>query len=186
MTDVSVNDDLALRAELPVLIRTAGELARHCDRAEHNEQVDRSTLLRAGAALRSMAWRLAIATGIDLQQRYADRLDMVESRHPLSGGNRSFDGGGAVRISKTLLDLQRAQLGHDAVYHPDVAGLPKYAQLRHFTLHLTKLTALLLDAIDGHQRDDFISERIADLLIFGIKLSTVANERLSDEVIDAI
>ena len=72
---------------------------------------------------------------------------------------------------------------HDATYHPDVAGLPKYAQLRHFTLHLTKLSALLLDAMDGRGREAFVSERIPDLFIFGIKLSTVANERLGDDVI---
>jgi len=182
MTDVSVSGDLALQAELPVLIRTAGALARHCDRAEHNEQVDRSTLTRAGAELRAMAWRLAAHYRVQLQQCYADRLDMVESRHPLSGGG-SFDGGDAVRISKSLLDLQRAQIRHDATYHSDVSGLPKYAQLRHFTLHLTKLSALLLDAIEGEGREEFVSERIADLFIFGIKLSTVANERLGDDVI---
>jgi hypothetical protein len=182
MADVSVTGDLALQAELPVLIRTAGELARHCDRAEHNEQVDRTTLVDAGAQLRAMAWRLAGEYKIPLQQRYADRLDMVESRHPLSGGG-SFDGGDAIRISKTLLEMQRAQIRHDAVYHADVTGLPKYAQLRHFTLHLTKLSMLLLDAIDGRARDEFLNERIADLFIFGIKLATVANERLPDDVI---
>ena len=107
MTDVSVSGDLALQAELPVLIRTAGALARHCDRAEHNEQVDRSTLTRAGAQLRAMAGRLAAHYQVQLQQSYADRLDTVESRHPLSGGG-GFDGGDAVRISKTLLELQRA------------------------------------------------------------------------------
>lgn len=183
MADVSVNGDLALQAELSVLIRMAGELARHCDRAEHNEQVERATLVHAGAQLRALARRLATAFEIDLQQRYADRLDMIESRHPLSGGG-GFDGGSAVRVSKTLLDLQRAQLRHDLTYHADVAGLPKYAQLRHFTNHLTKLTALLLDAIEGHDREGFINDRVADLFIFGIKLSTVGNERLTDEVID--
>lgn len=176
-------NDVALQAELPVLIRVAGELARHCDRAEHNEQVDRGTLIRAGAQLRAMAGRLAAGHAIRLQERYADRLDGVESRHPLSGGG-SFDGGDAVRISKTLLELQRAQIRHDAVYHPDVAGMPKYAQLRHFTLHLTKLSMLLLDAIEGRDREEFLHERLADLFIFGLKLSTVAGERLPDEVID--
>ncbi|MEU7904251.1 hypothetical protein [Actinoplanes sp. NPDC049118] len=179
---MSVNGDLALQAELPVLIRTAADLARHCDRAEHNEQVDREKLLRAAADLRAMGWRLAEASGIDLRQRYSERLDMLESRHPLAGGG-GFDGGEAVLVSKTLLELQRAQIRHDMAYHPDVAGMPKYAQLRHFTLHLTKLTALLLDAIEGHDRDDFINNRIADIFIFGIKISTVASERLSDEVI---
>jgi hypothetical protein len=182
MTDVSVTGDLALRAELPVLIRTAGELARHCDRAEHNEQVERTTLTHAGAQLRAMARRLAAEFQVRLQERYADRLDVVESRHPLSGGG-TFDGGDAVRISKTMLELQRAQIRHDAVYHPDVAGMPKYAQLRHFTLHLTKLSMLLLDAIEGRDRDEFLTERLADLFIFGIKLSTVAGERLPDDVI---
>lgn len=182
MAGVSVSADMTLQAELPVLIRTAGPLARHCDRAEHNEQVDRSTLTAAGAELRAMAWRLATAHGLQLQQLYADRLDIIESRHPLSGGG-SFDGGDAIRISKTLLEVQRAQLRHDAVYHPDVAGMPKYAQLRHFTLHLTKLIELLLDAIDGRNREEFLRERIADLFIFGVKLSTVANERLPDDVI---
>ncbi|MFC6609810.1 hypothetical protein ACFQFC_22605 [Amorphoplanes digitatis] len=181
---MSVNGDLALQAELPVLIRTAAELARHCDRAEHNEQVDRAKLLGAAADLRAMGWRLSAGFGADLRQRYADRLEMLESRHPLAGGG-AFDGGEAVRVSKTLLELQRAQIRHDMVYHPDVAGMPKYAQLRHFTLHLTKLTALLLDAIDGHDRDDFVNHRIADIFIFGIKISTVAGERLSEEVIGA-
>jgi len=182
MTGVSVTGDSALRAELPALIRTAGELARHCDRAEHNEQVDRGTLIRAGAQLRAMACRLATAYAIKLQERYAERLDAVESRHPLAGGG-SFDGGDAVRVSKTMLELQRAQLRHDTVYQPDVAGMPKYSQLRHFTLHLTKLSMLLLDAIEGRERDEFLNDRVADLFIFGIKLSTVAGERLPDDVI---
>jgi hypothetical protein len=182
MTDVSVNGDGALQAGLPVLIRTSGDLARHCDRAEHNEQVERGTLLRAGSELRGLAGRLATAAGVDLKQRYAERLDIVESRHPLYGTG-GFDGGEAVRVSKTLLELQQAQLRHDAFYHADVAGMPKYAQLRHFTLHLTKLSALMLDAIDGHGRAEFIRERIPDLFIFGIKLSTVANERLPEDVL---
>ncbi|WP_148307846.1 hypothetical protein [Actinoplanes friuliensis] len=177
---MSVNGDLALQAELPVLIRIAGGLARHCDRAEHNEQVDRVTLLSAAADLREMARRLSGAFGVNLQQRYAERLDTLESRHPLHGVG--FDGGGAVRASKTLLDLQRAQLRHDATYHADVAGLPKYSQLRHFTLHLTKLVEKLLDASEGTQREEFVHDGVPDIFIFGIKLSTVANERLSEEV----
>src|SRR6187402_2514824 len=112
MSDLSVSGDLALQAELPVLIRTAAELARHCDRAEHNEQVDRGKLLQAGAVLRGMGQRLATAFAVDLRRCYADRLRMLESRHSLSGGG-GFDGGEAVLVSKTLLELQRAQIRHD-------------------------------------------------------------------------
>jgi hypothetical protein len=166
------------------LVKLTGRLARHCDRAEHNEPVSRDLLLEAARELRYLAVDLSRTLDLDLRESYATRLHVIETRHPL-GGLGQFNGAEAIRASKTWADIQRAQFLHDVTYHPDVVGLAKFEQLRHYTLHLTKLCGYAQEAVDSDEKipTDFTTQRIADLLIFGIKLSTVVGETLHDEAV---
>jgi hypothetical protein len=70
------------------------------------------------------------------------------------------------------------------VYHADVVGMPKIEQLRHYTLHLAKLAWLMQEAAaDQVRMDEFVEDRLPDLLLFGIKLATVIGVNLPDEPI---
>lgn len=177
------SDNLNLRRCLPQLVAAVGQLARHCDRAEHNEQTSRDLLVNVGETLREMAVAL-VGSRSAVIGAYADRIDQVEMRHPL-GGAEVFEGGQAIRDAKTWLDLQRAQIRHDLIYHADVVGLAKYDQLRHYTLHLAKLAWLMQEAgyADEDAHEEFLSSRVPDLFLFGIKLATVAGARLPEQTL---
>jgi hypothetical protein len=177
------SDDSKLRRQLPELIAVVGQLARQCDRAEHNEQTSRGLVLSVAEQLREMAIDLA-GSQAAVVGAYAERIEQVELRHPL-GGAGIFEGGRTIRDAKTWLDLQRAQVCHDSVYHADVSGLAKYDQLRHYTLHLAKLAWLMQQACDGDEdpQEEFLRLRVPDLFLFGIKLATVVGARLPEETL---
>ncbi len=81
----------------------------------------------------------------------------------------------------SLRKLQLVQIAHDREFHPDVFGLPRVDQLRHYTLHVAKLVGLMAETCDDSSVwPDFRQRRLPDLLLFGIKLSTIANERLPE------
>jgi hypothetical protein len=167
------------------LVRVAGSIAVHCDRSEHNEDVSKETLRTQGSLLRDLAAGIAADNDLDLVELYASRLEGLETRHPI-GGAGLFDGGGAARAIKSWSDAQQVQYKHDIYYHPDVTGMPKFSQIRHYAFHLSKLAMLTLEAAledsnpKGSQlRDEFMTNRLVDILIFGIKLATVTGERLS-------
>jgi hypothetical protein len=96
--------------------------------------------------------------------------------------------GGAEALSGAYRweDVQVAQIIHDRQFHPDVFGLSKIDQLRHYTFHVTKLAGLLADAADTDSWAGFRDERLADIAIFGVKLATVCNERLPSDFVDEI
>jgi hypothetical protein len=168
------------------LVRITGTLARLCDRTEHNEGASREVVVVAGAELRSSALALLRDHDMNPLDMYASRLAQIEIRHPLAGAGL-FDADYVVRDVKSWRGLQQAQAHHDAVYHPDVAGLAKIDQLRHYTLHLAKLAWLLQDAADGGDiGGDIANNRIPDMLVFGVKLATVCGQLLPDTPIDTI
>lgn len=172
--------DRAVRA----LVRITGTLARFCDRAEHNEGVDRDLVVTAGAELRMTATALIRDNGADILDAYAFRLAQLEARHPLAGADL-FEADKEIHRVKTWRELQRAQARHDAVYHPDVSGLAKIEQLRHYTLHLAKLAWLLQDAAAANYAGgEIVQVRIPDVLVFGVKLATVCGQVLPDEPVD--
>lgn len=174
--------DIAART----LVRITGILARFCDRAEHNEGASRDLIVTAGADLRVTAMALLRDQGVDPLDAYASRLAQIEARHPLAGANL-FEADQEIRHVKSWRGLQQAQARHDAVYHPDVTGLAKIDQLRHYTLHLAKLAWLLQDAADGQDTGgDVVNERIPDVLVFGVKLATVCGQILADEPVDIV
>ena len=72
------------------------------------------------------------------------------------------------------------QWEHDRNYHPDVLGLSRYEQLRHYAFHLAKLAGAAAAAASGDE-SDFLARRLPDLLLFGLKLATLTNEPLPDE-----
>lgn len=121
--------------------------------------------------------------GVSLMDAYIARLETVERRHPLLGAKHVILAVGDLG-DLTLRDLQLLQLEHDRVFHPDVYGLSKAAQLHHYTLHIAKLTGYLAAASeDASLWADFESRRLPDLLLFGLKVSTVANEPLDAELL---
>jgi hypothetical protein len=168
------------------LVCITGTLARLCDRAERNEDASRDVVIVAGAELSSSALALLREHDMNPLDAYASRLAQIEIRHPLAGA-RLFDADYVVRNVKSWRGLQQAQAHHDAVYHPDVTGLAKIDQLRHYTLHLAKLAWLLQDAANGGDiGGDITNDCMVDILAFGVKLATVCGQILPDTPIDAV
>jgi hypothetical protein len=162
------------------LAATSASVSAYCDHAEHLEPTDREDIRTAGNELRTLAVELADAKQLDIVQAYRRRLESVERRHPLypAGGFAAVD-----QIPDEGADwrlLQRVQWDHDRHYHPDVLGLSRYEQLRHYAFHLAKLAGAATEAASGRE-SDFLESRLPDLLLFGLKLATLTNESLPDQ-----
>jgi hypothetical protein len=158
-----------------------GLLATFCDRLEHGESDDRAHVRSTGLILRDAAITYASAAGLDIYDLYAQRLARAERSHVL-GGTDSFQGELDVRAAQSWRDLQLVQVAHDRRYRPDVFGLSRYDQLRHCALHLAKLTATAAAlSKDLSLREDFVERRLPDVLLFGLKVATLADHVLSDE-----
>lgn len=156
----------------------AAAVATYCDHSEHGQPVSREAVLKAARTLRLNSLAMARAAGEDPLGLYARRLVKIESESVLSRPV-GFDPIQAVTATKTWTDLQRVQEQHDRHFHPDVFGLPRIEQLRHCALHAAKFPgalALLCDQRGSwHQ---FLDRRLPDMLLFGLKLSTIMHERL--------
>ena len=155
----------------------AAAVANYCDHVEHNEIADRAWVLDAGAQLRELACELSIGSGLSPVDLYAERLGEIEARNVLahSGG---YDGHRVALEAQTWRDLQLVQADHDRHYHPDVVGMAKDQQLRHYALHLAKAVGAFAEP---REEQELLHRRLPDVLLFGIKLSTVMGVRLSDE-----
>jgi hypothetical protein len=175
---ISVIDDTYQQASVR-LARAAGEVANYCDSVEHNEATERAWVTESGATLREVATQLADAIGKDLVELYAARLAQIEQRGVAAALPGAFDGPAEARDARTWFDLQLVQVQHDRHYHPDVAGLTKYDQLRHYAFHLAKLAAAVTGGLaEESQRADVSERRLADTLLFGLTLATVMGQRL--------
>ncbi|MCY4134421.1 MAG: hypothetical protein OXG30_05860 [bacterium] len=170
------------------LVRSAAACAAFCEHIEHNEPTTTHEVVAAAQVLRDTAAQLAHKSGLSLCEAYAARIRGVEETSLLrytSGPEGTELAGARAAAAATRWDeIQAAQLIHDRQFHPDVFGLSKVDQLRHYTFHVTKLAGLLVDAIDQGTWDSFRDERLADVAVFGIKLATVCNERLPALPID--
>ena len=155
----------------------AASVANYCDHAEHNEHVEADWVVGAGAALERLALEFAAASDVDLLEAYAERLAAIEARNVLArpGG---FEGRAAARAAKTWRDLQLVQAEHDRHYHPDVIGMARLDQLRHYAFHLAKIVGAFATPDDAA---DLLTRRLPDTLLFAIKLRTVMGQRLPDE-----
>lgn len=170
-------EQVFLEATLTVA-RSAADVANFCDHVEHNELSDRRWVTDAAAVLRRISFEIAESADENVIARYVARLREVERRNP-TWDTSEFDGGAAAEAAVTWRDLQAVQASHDRRYHPDVAGLSKLDQLRHYALHLSKLTGALAAVSRGIEEPSaFYDRRLPDLLLFGLKLSTVMGERL--------
>jgi hypothetical protein len=166
------------------LAQAAGRVATFCDRVEHGESAERRVVSEAGRLLRETAFEYARQGGLDLLHLYAARLGGSERSHVLARP-MSFDGERAVRTAASLRELQLAQVEHDREFRPDVFGLSRYEQLRHCALHLAKLVGSAAELHeDESQRSDFDRRRLPDVLLFGLKLATLADERLAEEPLE--
>jgi len=170
------------------LIRAAAALAAYCEHVEHNEPHQVADAAAAGDQLRQIASTLAHAAGVSLLESYRARITEIEaaSIHSATAihGIADLAGADALRHETTWRQVQVAQLIHDRRFHPDVFGLSKLDQLRHYTLHVTKLAGLLVDADDDAGWSTFVQCRLPDLAVFGVKLATVCNHILLDEPVD--
>lgn len=165
------------------LARASAAVANYCDHVEHNESAQREWITTAADTLRAAAIGLAAEEHVDLIALYAARLDQIEHRNPL-WTESELDGRELALRASTWRQLQLAQLEHDRRYHPDVLGLTKLDQLRHYALHLAKLVGAVAEIVAGSaDRGSFQARRLPDLLLFGLKLSTVTGERLPDELL---
>jgi hypothetical protein len=172
-----------LIAALLDLAPAAAAVANYCDHVEHNERVEIEWVRGAARTLRETALWLCGLAEVDPVELYADRLSVIEKRN-VHHSEDSHDGAAAARGVHEWRALQLVQDGHDHAYHYDVVGLTKSEQLRHYALHVAKLAGACADAAQGHlDQEDFLSRRVADMLLFGVKLSTVTSEKLPHEPI---
>ena len=174
-----------LLAALLDLAPASGAVANYCDHVEHNEAADIQDVRDAARVLRETALSLSALADADPVELYAERLRAIEERnvHHAPG---SHDGAAAARQADTWRALQLVQDGHDHAYHYDVVGLTKSEQLRHYALHLAKLVGACAEAAQGDiSHEDLLSRRVPDMLLFGLKLSTVAAQKLPDTAIES-
>ena len=183
-------EDSALECASRVLVRASAACASFCEHVEHNEPTTTHGVVEAAAEMRRVASSLAAASGQSLRSLYLERLRSVEAssifRFTGVPGGECLVGAEALARSDHWENAQVAQVIHDRQFHPDVFGLSKVDQLRHYTFHTVKLAGLLVDAIDRNEWPAFVRARLADVAIFGVKLATVCNEKLPPSPIDVV
>jgi len=175
---MSTRLDLFRKAALE-LAPAAAQVANFCDHAEHVEDLDRSWIEEAASTLETCGFHLAADLGVDLIDLYTSRLAAIEARNPFHF-DRSPDGAVAAKAAKTWRELQLVQIAHDRYYHPDVLGLSKTEQLRHYAFHLAKLVGAFAASEDETELQD---RRLPDVLLFSIKLRTLIGTRLPEEAL---
>lgn len=164
--------------------KISGTISNFCDHREHLEPSSPKDIEVAAFGLQSIAVAIARHENEDLQELYANRIEVIEKRNPAYTSPPKVDGRSLVLRARTWRDLQGAQLEHNRFYHPDVAGLSPINQLRHYAFHVAKLGKSLVEqAEDSVPREDFISTRLPDIVIFRILLATAVNQKLPDELL---
>lgn len=142
--------------------------------------------MTASSGLCALARSVADRGGADIVALYANRLHVIEVKS-VHHRALAFDGAAAARHATSWRELQLVQLDHDRAYHPDVFGLTKADQLRHYALHLAKIAGAFARAADGEVSDgDVLARRVPDTLLFGVKVATAASFKLPDEPLDAV
>lgn len=192
MSGSNANLPVAMSLTRPDLVNAALELAtasaavsNFCDHAEHNEPADIGDVRVAAGVLRATSVRLSRQAGHDPVELYADRLASIEQRNVLHFDG-ALDSGAEAREAGEWRSLQLIQAKHDHAYHADVVGLTKSEQLRHYALHVAKLAGATAQVATGDlSRSDWLERRVPDMLLFGLKLSTVTGERLSAVAVES-
>lgn len=88
-------------------------------------------------------------------------------------------------------ELQRFQQRHDSEFHKDVMSFSKEKQIEHSTFHLAKLTGILATYCEKSHHGEAVvllgtKERIADILVFALKLSNLFDVDLEKSSIERI
>lgn len=170
------------------LIRAASACASFCEHIEHNEPATTNQVVAAAQTMRRVAAQLANQSQLSLRQAYEDRIRSMEASSLLAcaadASAMLLVGADALSTAQCWDEVQVAQVAHDRHFHPDVFGLSKVDQLRHYTFHVTKLAGLLAEALERGTWDEFRDQRLADIAVFGVKLATVCNERLPAAEVD--
>lgn len=99
--------------------------------------------------LRRVAHDLASGLGEEIVTLYAELLGELEESSVL---DPEFDGQAAARKASTLRELQLVQVSHDRAYHPDVFGMSRADQVRHYAFHLAKLAEAVVRLRTGSTR----------------------------------
>ncbi len=185
----TATDRQFLEASQRALTRAAADLASFCEHVEHNEPNSIESAVSAGDHLREIASQLSYRFEVSLAAIYAARLRDVEEKSllrydPAAEGDISLAGTDALMHVGTWKELQIGQIMHDRQFHPDVFGMSKVDQIRHYTFHVTKLAGLMVDAIEKEDWEAFRKERLADIAIFGVKIATVCNVELPCTTVD--
>jgi hypothetical protein len=157
----------------------AASVANYCDHVEHNEFADRDWVLASASEMREAAAEFAGCFGLNMVELYAERVGEIEARNVLAGPGR-YDGHRGALEARTWRDLQMVQCDHDRYYHPDVIGMAKDQQLQHYALHLAKAVGAFAEP---RAEEELLHRRLPDVLLFGIKLSTVMSARLPDDAL---
>ena len=183
-------DRALLESSQRALTKAAADLAGFCEHVEHNESNSVKETARVGDRLREIAAQLSAHSGLSLAAAYAERIRSVEERSlmrhaSLFDDEAGLPGATALNDAKGWDEIQIGQIIHDRQFHPDVFGLSKIEQVRHYTFHVTKLAGLLVDAIENDDWPSFEQERLADIAIFGVKIATVCNIQLTREAVDS-
>ena len=183
----ALTSDEVQRAER-TLILCAASCAGFCEHVEHIEPSNVRDVISAANDMRNLAAWLAAAEGLSLRESYANRIRGVEESSPhrfVDVGVEVLTGADALDRAATWEEIQIAQNLHDRQFHPDVFGLSKVEQVRHYTFHVTKLAGLLTKSIMEDTWAEFRDQRLPDIAIFGVKLATVCNELLPQFDADA-
>jgi hypothetical protein len=170
-------DPNVVRSAALELVEATAEIARYCDHVDHVELAEVQSVLEAAASIRSSASVLAGASGQRLQQAWADRLAAFESRHPVLEPSEAPE---SIRVSRTWRELQLAQYGHDAIFHPDILGLTRHDQLVHAVVHLVKAQGALCRSLRAPDPAENVAIHAVDCAVFGVKIATLCGERLTD------
>lgn len=172
---MSMTEPRAAQALIDVA-RASAKVAHFCDRAEHVEVHERTWLIEAAQLLWDTFTALSAAHESSPREMYGRRLRQIELRNVLCDG--STGPAWQAECAETPRQLQLAQIAHDREFHPDVIGMAKIDQLRHYAFHLAKLCGHVAEQTqDGGTLD---GERSADLGLFAVKLWTLCGVRMSD------
>jgi len=86
-----------------------------------------------------------------------------------------------VTAREQILALQWAQLKHDESYHKDIVILPPAQRMKHMTLHYTKYTAHILDAVERDD-DTRLAKTVTDAFIIALASANTLNQDLGLEL----
>ena len=169
------------------LVLCAASFASFCEHVEHIEPSTVGEVITSAQKMIKLASQLSVSENISLRGAYESRIRAVEkgSLHRFVDlGVEVLTGADALARANTWDEVQVAQILHDRQFHPDVFGLSKIDQLRHYTFHVTKLAGLLTQSILEDSWSEVRAQRLPDIAIFGVKLATVCNELLPHVEVD--